>query len=104
MQNVHPQYISEQKVNNSANLHSGFFIKAKVSRMGTNPSTQNKAIPGIKKFLKGELSNIDNGIPNNSPDGEIINTAPPKIAPAPSSANKESKIYIYLNFVSSLLN
>ena len=76
-------------MNSSANLFFGLFIKASVNQIGTNPSTLNKIIPGIKKLLKGEFSNIDWGIPNSLPDGEIMNTAPPKIAPKPRIANKK---------------
>jgi hypothetical protein len=50
-------------------------------------------MPGIKKFLKGELFNMDKGIPNNSPEGEIIKTAPPKIAPTPRKNNKTTRIF-----------
>jgi hypothetical protein len=81
-------------LNSSANLFCGLFIKAKINPIGTNPSTLNKIIPGIKKLLKGELSNIDKGIPNSLPDGEIINMVPPKIAPNPRSANKKIRRFL----------
>ena len=50
-------------------------------------------MPGIKKLVKGELSNIDKGIPNNFPVGDIINTAPPNIALNPRNANRMNKIF-----------
>ena len=49
----------------SANLLSGFLSKANTNRQGKSPKTVNKIMPGIKKLEKGELSNMDNGIPNN---------------------------------------
>jgi hypothetical protein len=64
-------------LNNSANLNSGFFIKAIDTPIGTIPRKLNKIIPGIKKLVKGELSNMDKGIPNKFPDGDIISTLPP---------------------------
>ena len=68
----------------------------------TNPSKLNKIIPGIKKLLKGELSNIERGIPNILPEGEIINTPPPKIAPNPRNNNKKSSeflvVFIFIMF------
>jgi len=51
-------------------------------------------MPGIKKLLNGELPNIDSGIPNNLPDGEIIKTPPPKIAPTPRTTNSMCKTLI----------
>src|SRR5450759_2267477 len=65
-----------------------------VSPIGTNPSKLNKIIPGIKKLLKGELSNIERGIPNILPEGEIINTPPPKTAPSPRRDNKKSIVFL----------
>lgn len=72
------------------NLHTGFFIKANITQIGTTPRTVNKIMPGIKKLWKGELSIMDRGIPIISPVGEIINTIPPKRAPNPKKANKKS--------------
>ena len=78
--------------------------------MGANPNTINKIIPGIKKLLKGEFSNIDKGIPNSLPDGEIINMVPPKIAPNPRIANKKMRrfliafVFIVLWFVTLIVS
>jgi hypothetical protein len=51
------------------------------------PSTTNKITPGIKKLEKGEFDSIDSGMPRASPNGEMINTPPPKMAPIPSRDN-----------------
>jgi hypothetical protein len=69
-------------------LYSGFLIKAAASTIGIIPSIVNKIIPGNKKLLNGEFSNKDKGIPNSLPDGEMINTLPPNIAPNPRNINK----------------
>jgi hypothetical protein len=49
----------------------------------------NKIIPGIKKDLKGELPKLDNGIRNNSPEGDMIIAPPPTSAPNARNANKK---------------
>jgi hypothetical protein len=87
------QYMSLKKFNDSTILYSCLFIKAQTIQMGAAPITLNKIIPGIKKFLKGEFSNNDSGIPNSFPEGEIINTPPPKIAPIPSMTSKNKKMF-----------
>ncbi|MFC3361744.1 hypothetical protein ACFOG5_00965 [Pedobacter fastidiosus] len=51
------------------------------------PRSMNKINPGIKKSVKGELSRRNNGIPNKSPLGEMINAPPPKSAPKPRKPN-----------------
>src|SRR5580693_1300952 len=68
-------------------------MRANVSPIGIIPSTEKRIMPGIKKLLKGELSNIDRGIPNSLPVGEIIKTPPPKIAPNPRSPIKIKRIF-----------
>ncbi len=60
-----------------------------VSPVGTMPSTVIKIIPGNRKLLKGEFFSIDKGIPNKLPEGEMISTAPPNIAPKPRKASKK---------------
>lgn len=90
MLNVHAQCMSLNKLNSCAKLEVGFLIRAKMSRQGTSPKTTNNRIPGIKKFLNGDLSKIDRGNPpNNLPEGEIINAPPPTIALKPRKANKK---------------
>jgi hypothetical protein len=91
MEYVQAQYISLYKLNNSTDLFTGLFNKENAIASGANPITLNKIIPGIKKLLNGEFFNIDSGIPNSLPEGEIINTPPPNIAPIPSSTNNISK-------------
>jgi hypothetical protein len=76
-------------LNCSANFFSGFFINAKIIIVGISPSTRNKIIPGIKKDLKGELPKLDNGIRNNSPEGDMIIAPPPTSAPNARNANKK---------------
>ena len=66
MLNVHDQCISLNKLMCSASLDAGFFTNAMVSISGKIPRTENSIIPGIKKLLKGEFSNSDNGKPINS--------------------------------------
>ena len=56
------------------------------------PSTKNKMMPGIKKLLKGDLSNMHNGIPNNFPLGEMMKITPPPMAPDTRKANKPGRI------------
>ena len=54
----------------------------------------NKMIPGTKKSVKGDLSNMDNGNPpNNFPEGEMINAPPPPIAPKPRKASRKIRIF-----------
>ncbi len=61
-------------------------------------------MPGNKKLLKGEFCNIDSGIPKSLPEGEIIKTAPPNIAPKPRKANRKiSKFRFEIVFTLSYL-
>lgn len=86
--------MSLKKLNRSASFDSGFFSNAIINIIGTIPRTENNIIPGSKKLLNGELSNIDKGIPINFPPGEIIKTPPPPIAPNPRNANKKRRIFL----------
>ena len=96
------QYISVKKLNDSPILDCGLFINAHTIQQGIMPSTLNKIIPGIKKLVNGELTNIDRGIPNNSPDGEIIKTPPPKIAPIPRRHSKKSRMFRVIMRIDSI--
>ena len=96
------QCISLNKLICSASFDSGFFSNAIISNRGISPRTKNKITPGIKKLLKGDFSNIDKGISNNSPLGEIINAPPPPIAPNPRNPNKNKKIFrVVIIFIKS---
>ena len=53
-----------------------------------------KMMPGTSKFLKGEIFNKSNGIPNIATSGLIIKTMPPKNAP--SERNPSRKISMFL--------
>lgn len=78
----------------SAIFNSGFFSNANTNRQGASPRKVNKKIAGIRKFGKGESFIIDNGMPSSSPDGEIINTPPPNMAPTPRNANRPMRIFL----------
>ena len=52
-----------KKLKYSAKLFAGFFIKANIKRHGASPKMRNRIMPGIRKLLKGECSNIDKGKP-----------------------------------------
>jgi hypothetical protein len=75
-------------------LLTGFLSKANANTIGIAPRIVNRIIPGIRKFWKGEWSNIDKGIPNNLPDGEMINTPPPHKAPNPYKADKSNSTFL----------
>ncbi len=45
-------------------------------------------------MLNGEGFNMDNGIPINLPDGEIIKTAPLPIAPSPRNASSAMRKFL----------
>ena len=93
MLNDHDQCMSLKKLIRSASIDPGFLSNGFTSIIGATPRTKNNIIPGIKKLLKGELSNTDKGIPINCPLGEIINTPPPPMAPNPRNANKKRRIF-----------
>ena len=85
-----------KKLNRSANFEAVFLYKALASSVGAIPSTENKMIPGIKKLSKGDLFNMDRGIPINFPLGEIMKTPPPPIAPIPKNTSKPIRILRYV--------
>ena len=90
------------------NLFSNFLIRPKMAIMGTTPSTMNRIIPGIRKLSKKEESNSEIGNLSIFPEGEIINKAPPYIAPmAKSESNPMStflkKYFFMLNILFSKL-
>jgi len=78
----------------SASFDSCFFSNANISRQGASPRKANNKIAGIKKFENGESLIMDNGIPSNSPEGEMINAPPPKMAPTPRNAKRVMRIFL----------
>jgi hypothetical protein len=70
-----------------------------ISNDGITPRTVNKISPGIRKLVKGEFFSSENGSPINAPVGEIINTAPPPIAPNARNPNTIKKIVLICQMV-----
>lgn len=71
-----------------------FFISPITTSNGKIPITKNKRIAGIKKLEKGEVSNIDNGVPSSLPEGSIINSPPPTNAPKLKNPSKKIKKFL----------
>ena len=91
MQKLHPQYMSPKQLKGPANLQTGLLSKTNINASGATPSSVNKIIPGNKKLENGECSNMESGIPKMLPEGEMISTKPPKIAPTPRKESKNTR-------------
>ena len=88
------QCISLKKFKYSASADADFFKSAIISKHGAIPITKKRRIPGIKKLLNGDVSNIDTGVPSNFPEGDIINKPPPTIAPRLKKPSKNTKKFL----------
>ena len=67
------------------------------SVIGLDRYFRNKIIPGIKKLLKREFPEFDNGILSSSPEGEIISAPPLTIAPKARKAIKKRSTFLIAN-------
>lgn len=68
-------------------------MSARIINNGATPIKKNSRMPGIKKLLKGEVSNIDKGAPSKVPEGEIMSKPPPPNAPRLKKPSKNSKSF-----------
>jgi hypothetical protein len=67
---------------------------AKIYKQGASPRNTKRKIAGIRKFGNGESLIIDNGMPSNSPEGEMINAPPPNRAPTPRNPKSPMRIFL----------
>jgi hypothetical protein len=65
-----------------------------MTKIGNSPNTVSKIMPGMRKFLNGELLNRSVGILKKEPSGLSIKTMPPYHAPR--ERNPKSAIRIDL--------